>query len=276
MSGTLSELGRWLVAQGPAYQAAEGRVHIDTLDNPGWSIKVELDGSDLAGRLLPMVEFNRTETDWCHCFTRDGKFMAFGGPGNLSEIIGRFIAWTQKKPEATASHFRHTPQTEVDGLQEWYASHCDGDWEHGAGVRIQSQPQASWSIVLSLGGTTLEGATLPPPLGIGGVRVTIDSHDYLATCDADNLEASIRAFLDWSAKAKPSVANRHGTGEAIALIAGIGALVGTGVLLFTLLNDWRLDQLKAVADYLRLAGVIVLPFVLTLAICRVMMRTAKR
>ena len=64
--------------------------------------------------------------------------------------------------------------------------------------------------------------------------------------------------------------------ENVALIAGIGALVGTGVLLFTLLNDWRLDQLKAVADYLRLAGVIVLPFVLTLAICRVMMRTAKR
>lgn len=64
--------------------------------------------------------------------------------------------------------------------------------------------------------------------------------------------------------------------ENVALVAGIGALVGTGVLAYALLDDWRLDKLKAVADYLRLAGVIVLPFVVTLAICRVMMRTAKR
>ena len=64
--------------------------------------------------------------------------------------------------------------------------------------------------------------------------------------------------------------------ENVALIAGIGALVGTGVLLFTLLNDWRLDQLKTVADYLRLAGVIVLPFLLVLLICARRPRLAKR
>ena len=63
--------------------------------------------------------------------------------------------------------------------------------------------------------------------------------------------------------------------ENVALIAGIGALVGTVVLACELLNDWRQDQLKGVMDYLRLAGVIVLPFVLKLTICRVMMRTAK-
>lgn len=223
MSGALTELGRWLAVQAPAYQATAGRVHIDTLDNPGWSLEVELDGSDLAGRLLPMVEFNRTETDWCHCFTRDGKFMAFGGPGNLSEIIGRFIAWTQERPEATALLFRHMPQIEIEGLQEWYAGHCDGDWEHGAGVRIQNQPQARRSIVLSLNGTRLEGATLPLPPGTDGSRATIENHNYLATCDANSLEASVRAFLDWGAKAEPGATRRHDAGEKLALIAGIGA-----------------------------------------------------
>lgn len=64
--------------------------------------------------------------------------------------------------------------------------------------------------------------------------------------------------------------------ENVALIAGIGALVGGGVLLFTLLNDWRQDQLKGALDYLRLAGIIVLPFLSLAVACLIYSRAQRR
>lgn len=44
----------------------------------------------------------------------------------------------------------------LDGLQRWYRSQCDGDWEHGAGVEIATLDNPGWTIGVSLSGTALE------------------------------------------------------------------------------------------------------------------------
>ena len=45
----------------------------------------------------------------------------------------------------------------IQRLQEWYESHCDGDWEHGAGIRIETLDNPGWRVVIDLEGTPLEG-----------------------------------------------------------------------------------------------------------------------
>ena len=41
-------------------------------------------------------------------------------------------------------------------IQHWYASHCDGDWEHDYGIRIYNVDNPGWSVVVDLIGTNLE------------------------------------------------------------------------------------------------------------------------
>jgi hypothetical protein len=40
-------------------------------------------------------------------------------------------------------------------LQNWYQSHCDGDWEHSNGVRIGNLDNPGWSVMIDLVGTEL-------------------------------------------------------------------------------------------------------------------------
>lgn len=45
-------------------------------------------------------------------------------------------------------------------LQHWYASQCDGDWEHGENVRISSIDNPGWSVDINLEGTIAENLTM--------------------------------------------------------------------------------------------------------------------
>ena len=42
-------------------------------------------------------------------------------------------------------------------LQLWYSRQCDGDWEHGLGIRIESLDNPGWSVRIDLKGTNLDG-----------------------------------------------------------------------------------------------------------------------
>lgn len=47
----------------------------------------------------------------------------------------------------------------LEGLQEWYAQQCDGDWEHGHGIRISTLHNPGWSLSIDLAQTEMEGRT---------------------------------------------------------------------------------------------------------------------
>jgi hypothetical protein len=63
-------------------------VHIGTLDNPGWSIRISLEGTALDESLLPADR--EGEDDWIVCRISDGHFEGFSGPRNLDELINAF------------------------------------------------------------------------------------------------------------------------------------------------------------------------------------------
>ncbi len=43
----------------------------------------------------------------------------------------------------------------LEWIQSWYASHCDGDWEHDHQILIETLDNPGWDITIDLGGTEL-------------------------------------------------------------------------------------------------------------------------
>jgi hypothetical protein len=69
-------------------------VKIDTLDNPGWSIDIDLTETVLELQPFKTVEVDRNDQDWMRCWVDNGVFKGRGGPKNLNEILGVFLNWS--------------------------------------------------------------------------------------------------------------------------------------------------------------------------------------
>ncbi|NUW33871.1 hypothetical protein HTZ77_20900 [Nonomuraea sp. SMC257] len=65
-------------------------VTIDTLDNPGWRLEVDLVNTPLAGALLDRRVVERTEDDWVHAWSDGIHFGGACGPLNLGELLAAF------------------------------------------------------------------------------------------------------------------------------------------------------------------------------------------
>jgi hypothetical protein len=78
-------------------------VKIDTMDNPGWSLIVDLNDTSLEGKTFIPVYENVTDENpiqglwgdvsWLACKVDDTKFKGYGGPRDLGRIIGIFRQW---------------------------------------------------------------------------------------------------------------------------------------------------------------------------------------
>lgn len=73
-------------------------IKIRTLDNPGWSVVIDLAGTGMEGLDFPSREYNYDhETDWWLCRTENNTFMGVGSPSNLGTIIEVFRDWVASK-----------------------------------------------------------------------------------------------------------------------------------------------------------------------------------
>ena len=68
-------------------------IKIDTLDNPGWSVFMDLAETDLEDITFDTVEIERSEEDWIHCRVIDQQFKGAGGALNLLELLDTFRSW---------------------------------------------------------------------------------------------------------------------------------------------------------------------------------------
>lgn len=69
-------------------------IFINNIDNPGWSLKVELKDTYLYEvEFKPQRIQRQNEGDWVLCNVEDGEFHGYGGPNNLGEIIEIFLIW---------------------------------------------------------------------------------------------------------------------------------------------------------------------------------------
>ena len=71
-------------------------IEIGTLDNPGWYITINLEGTECEGKAFKDKIVERSEHDWFHCFIRDKKFEGPCGPLNLPEVLKVFHNWVKE------------------------------------------------------------------------------------------------------------------------------------------------------------------------------------
>jgi hypothetical protein len=72
-------------------------VKIETLDNPGWSVVIDLNGTrydEVQSRDL--LDERTDEIDWIICKIQDGKFQGYGGATMLGKIVQVFRKWIEQ------------------------------------------------------------------------------------------------------------------------------------------------------------------------------------
>ncbi|MFD9196625.1 MULTISPECIES: immunity 53 family protein [Streptomyces] len=89
----LDWLQNWYTQQCDGDWEHEWGVKIATLDNPGWTIEIDLAETDLEGRDYNLQEVNRGTQDWVRTWIAEKTFHAACGPGNLTEALTLFRTW---------------------------------------------------------------------------------------------------------------------------------------------------------------------------------------
>ena len=87
-------------------------------------------------------------------------------------------------------------------LAKWFHSQCDGDWEHGEGIRIATLDNPGWCVDITLEGTDLEER---PYQAIEYNRSKQDwifclvrDGRFVIRCGPLNLEEGLNQFLNWA------------------------------------------------------------------------------
>ena len=70
-------------------------ISIDTLDNPGWVIRIDLLSTELEQKAFLEINDQRSENNWIQCEIKDNKFLGYGGITNLKELIQIFVDWVK-------------------------------------------------------------------------------------------------------------------------------------------------------------------------------------
>lgn len=96
LSSPLQQLQSWYENQCDGDWEHSYGIEIETLDNPGWWLSVDLADTQWAELTQARNIDRRTDSDWVQTEITDGKFIGAGGPENLSELIELFLQITQQ------------------------------------------------------------------------------------------------------------------------------------------------------------------------------------
>lgn len=92
---SLEWLQEWFRSQcNGEWEHANG-IRIESLDNPGWSLVVDLRGTKLEGHAATPYAMDRNEHDWVFCKVDAGQFLAHGDPSKLAWMIEYFRQWVE-------------------------------------------------------------------------------------------------------------------------------------------------------------------------------------
>lgn len=67
-------------------------VKIDTIDNPGWRIRIDLRETKYAQVKMSRIKYDNAPDDWYFCSIEDSVFCGVGDPTKLSTMIREFQA----------------------------------------------------------------------------------------------------------------------------------------------------------------------------------------
>jgi len=97
----LPRLQRWYLSQCDGEWEHSWGVKIGTLDNPGWSLEVNLRSTNPADRAFAPhkrgLDGPKPNADWITCHVENQVFRGFGGPKKLAEMIAVFLNWAEAR-----------------------------------------------------------------------------------------------------------------------------------------------------------------------------------
>lgn len=72
-------------------------IKIDTLDNPGWILTIDLVDTELSEFSLPRTRVDRSEADWIQFEISGRRYIACGGVYNLEEMMLQFLIFAGER-----------------------------------------------------------------------------------------------------------------------------------------------------------------------------------
>jgi hypothetical protein len=90
--GLIEQIQSWYAAQCNGDWEHQYGVSIETLDNPGWCVTIDLSGTSLENIECQNWQVNKGEEDWIDCEVNRHKFVGRGDPGKLQTILGIFVS----------------------------------------------------------------------------------------------------------------------------------------------------------------------------------------
>ena len=70
-------------------------ISLTTIDNPGWSLTINLSETELATKSFPEIEQENSENNWLICFVKNQSFEGRCGPLNLPTVLNIFRKWVE-------------------------------------------------------------------------------------------------------------------------------------------------------------------------------------
>ena len=70
-------------------------ISIATLDNPGWSIEIDLIDTQLEGRQLSEISMKNSDIDWYNISSTGKRFTGYGDEKKLNLLILKFKAFAE-------------------------------------------------------------------------------------------------------------------------------------------------------------------------------------
>ncbi|WP_281544833.1 immunity 53 family protein [Grimontia sp. SpTr1] len=91
---TLKKLQDWYLSQCNDDWEHSFGMKIDTLDNPGWSIKIDLSETSLDKQTFTTVEVDyESDKNWIFCKVENNQFIGACGPLKLEAMLNVFLDW---------------------------------------------------------------------------------------------------------------------------------------------------------------------------------------
>jgi len=162
-------------------------VEIETLDNPGWGLRVENNK-----KLLERDVFiDHGDDDWIRYLTKDKSFSGWGDSQKLIGLMEEYFRVTMKKEP------KFEKETDLQWLMDWFQSQCNEDWEHGYGVRIRmdQNTECVLSIITLDTDWEIEGEAKGHYEGKQGwYDYRLDQEEFAAKCSGNQLKKMIAEF----------------------------------------------------------------------------------
>lgn len=98
----MQQLMKWYESQCDGEWEHEFGIVIETLDNPGWIVKIDTTYTELDAIAFERIEIQHSDSSWIQIGMADGHafgsteegmrhFVGMGGVGNLDDIIRHFL-----------------------------------------------------------------------------------------------------------------------------------------------------------------------------------------